>query len=473
MKKIYFIGIKGVGMTPLAIIAKEAGCKVGGSDTEEKFITDKGLTENGITPDVGFFEKNIENFFADCPDEGLVIYSAAHKGRENPQVKHAVARGVKTLTQGEAIGMIMDGSLFGEARVGISVAGAHGKTTTSALTAFLLTKLREDPGYLIGSSEIYPLGTPGHFGRGKYFVAEADEYIGDKLTSPDPKFLSHTPKYVVVTNVDFDHPDVFKDIQEIKNAFVKLLKNIPTDGLAVINLDDQNSVEVAAEAGCKYITFGTTKDADYRYSNIKESHTGQTFEIEAKEQTHNCATSLSGSHNIANAAAALALLDALGFPIEKVSKFLPEFLGTKRRSEELGKSGDGAIIVDDYAHHPKEIATTLAGLKQKYHKKILVIFQPHTYSRTDALMTDFALAFNDADEVIILPIFASAREGRDTLNVEERFRDTMTQKVKNTSFLPSLESVVEYLTDKKLGNNYIIVTMGAGDVYKIAEKIKT
>lgn len=472
MKKIYFIGIKGVGMTPLAIIAKEAGCAVGGSDTGEKFITDKSLSNNGITSDIGFSEENIKKFFADSRDDGFVIYSASHSGGENFQVKWAEENGIKTLTQGEAIGMIMDGSLFGEKRIGISVAGTHGKTTTSALTAFLLTRLGKDPGYFIGSSEIYPLGEPGHFGQGKFFVAEADEYIGDKITSPDPKFLAHTPKYVLVTNVDFDHPDVFKDIQEIKIAFIKLLKKIPDGGFAVLNLDDKNSVEVAFDAGCRYITFGMTDEADYTYSNIKETSIGQTFDIEVKGQIHSCKISLSGNHNVSNAVSALAMLDGLNFPIERVSKFLPEFIGTKRRNETIGKTKEGAIIIDDYAHHPREITTTLTGLKNKYNKKIVVVFQPHTYSRTDVLLSDFVDSFKNADEVIILPVFASAREALDTTNVEERMKYEITKKVKNITFLPSLESVVEYLSEKKFGNNYIIVTMGAGDVYKIAEKIK-
>ena len=473
MKKVYMIGIKGVGMTPLAIIAKQAGFDVKGSDVDEKFTTDKSLDENGIRSDIGFSKDYLEEFFKDTDTKNsYVIYSASHEGANNPQVKYAQEKNIPTIPQGEAIGKIMDGSLFGKKRIGISVAGTHGKTTTSALIAFLLTKLGADPGYLIGSSEIFPLGEPGYFGEGKYFVAEADEYIGDKVSSPEPKFLAHNPTYVLVTNIDFDHPDVFQDIKDVKIAFKKLLSNIPPSGLAVINIDDTNSLEVVADANCKYITYGKSKEADYVYSNITESVSGQKFTLSVKDKTYTCEISLSGVHNVANATSAIALLSVIGFEVDKILKILPQFKGTKRRNEVIGESKDGALIIDDYAHHPREITTTLKGLKNKYNKKIVVIFQPHTYSRTEALLDDFANSFSDADEVILLPIFASAREKDHNTNTEEKIRLEIKDKVKNTTVLSSLESVVEYLDQKKFDSNYIMVTMGAGDVYKIAEELK-
>ena len=472
MKKIYFVGIKGVGMTPLALIAKQSGAIVAGSDTDEKFITDKSLKQNDIPVSLGFKAENIQTFFQNTPKEdSLLIYSAAHNGSQNIEVQQAKKENITTITQGEAVGWAMDGKMLGKNQEGISVAGTHGKTTTSALLAYLLTTLNTDPSYLIGSSEIYPLGDSGHFGHGKYFVAEADEYVADMIEKRTSKFLSHFPKYIILTNIDFDHPDVFENIHDIKKAFLDFLANLPEDGIAIINIDDKNTLEIMPQINQRYITFGKHTNADYQIIDFKEGSFGASFTLRQGNKEYKCQLSLSGIHNAENAAAALACIDTLGLSLEKAIKNLKNFKGTKRRSEELGTTPQGAIVIDDYAHHPKEIQTTLHALKEKYGKKVVAVFQPHTFSRTNALMSEFSTAFSDADTLVLLPIFKSAREDEDKKGTEEKYVAEMQSKNNDVIFLPNHDAVLKYLAEKEFNKNYIIVTVGAGDVYRIAEKL--
>ena len=237
-KKIYFIGIKGVGMAGLAIMAKQAGFIVEGSDVKEEFITDKILKDEGIHIRIGFKKENPEDFYGLNPADSLFIATGAHDGFENPEAVWARSQNIKIISHGEAVGLFMSGKLFDRSDIeGISVSGTHGKTTISGMLSFLLQKLGADPSYTVGTSEITPLGAAGHYGSGKYFVAEADEYMAGKL-DPTPKFLYQKPRYLIINNIDFDHPDFYRDIDAVKHAFEEFVSNLEEGATLIVNGDD-------------------------------------------------------------------------------------------------------------------------------------------------------------------------------------------------------------------------------------------
>lgn len=474
-KKIYFVGIKGVGMTSLAIIAKQAGFEVAGSDVEEEFITDEVLKKERITPLLGFNSSNIEGFFKNSePNEVLVIATAAHGGFDNPEAKFATHKNIKLLTHGQAVGYYMEGQLFGRSDIeGISIAGAHGKTTTSAMVATFLSKLGFDPSYTIGTSEIFPLGAAGHYGKGKYFVAEADEYSSELKYDRKPKFLYQYPKIVIINNVDFDHPDFYKNIQDVEKSFEEFIKNVKASGLIIINEKNEKLARICQESGCGLVTFGEKESSDYYISSYRQSGFTSYFKVFGKVGfIGSFKLKLPGIHNARNAIGAISMLLELGIPVEKIKKTLPTFLGTKRRIQKIGEIKNGSIIIDDYAHHPKEINATLNSVKLAYpKKKIVCVFQAHTFSRTKALISEFVKSFKIADMVIIIPTYASLRDVVSDYPDDE-FVHELSLNHPNVKFLKETNSVVKYILEYCSSDDFVVLTMGAGDVYKIAYTLK-
>ncbi len=489
IKKIYFVGIKGVGMASLAIIAKEAGMEVRGSDLDEEFITDVEL--EGITVDIGFEKSFLDEFLGSTPNEEmLVIATAAHGGFENLQVVYARELGIKVLSHGQAVGIFMDGEIFDREFIGISVAGAHGKTTSSAMAAVAFTKLNRDPTYTIGTSEVFPIGFGGHYGKGDYFIAEADEYFSELKTDRKPKFLYQNPVYLIINNIDFDHPDVYKNFDEIKYAYKQFAN---TDSIKTVFVsNDEKLAEIIPEIKKEIIFFGESEQCDYKLVDFQEVGLGSKFIVERREKGSTWIStsdfeakrgstspfaigefelSVPGKHNALNALGVIALLCEIGVHPDDMISAIKEFQGTKRRLEKIGEGKDSLIIYDDYAHHPLEIKTSIAALKLAYpDKKLIVIFQAHTYSRTQSLMKEFGSAFEMADQIILLPIFPSARE---TVTEEEKntIESDLISRIPGVVFLETFESVVKYV-DTNIDSGSIVVTMGAGDVYKVAKRLK-
>lgn len=464
-KSIHFVGIKGVGMTPLALIAKEAGIAVTGSDVPETFITDLPLSRAGIVPLEGFAPEHVGNV-------DLVITTNAHQGFSNPEVKEARARGIPVLTKGEAVGAFMEGSILGTHYTGISVAGTHGKTTTAAMLATILTSCGKDPGYLIGTSEIPSLaGMPGHFGRGKHFVAEADEYVTEPNHDRTPQFIYQHPEIAIITNIDHDHPDIYPTLADVEKAFLQFAHQIEK-GVVIICGDDATAKEFLKRYTGNVITYGFSPVNDYVITNYQAVHGRIHFTVQGKEIDLGAfMLSVPGEHNALNSLAACLAAREAGISFEESKKALLSFQGTKRRLEYKGILTNGALLYDDYAHHPTEITSSLHALKRMYPTKQLVcIFQPHTYSRTKELFEEFSGAFTDADELIMLPIFASAREQVDETVTSELLAEAIKKKGKNTQIQKNRSDVVEYIR-KKEGNTLLFVTMGAGDVYKIADEL--
>src|SRR5260221_795503 len=466
-KHIHFVGIKGVGMTPLAIIAREAGFHVTGCDTQDVYITDELLAKAGIKIENGFNTSHIDGV-------DMVVTTGAHEGYSNPEVQKAKEMKIPVYTQGEAVGLFMKGEIFEKKEIqGISVTGCHGKTTTTGMLATILQEVGFDPSFLIGTGLVPSLGTSGHFGHGTYFIAEADEYANEPQFDKSAKFLSQHPKIAIITNIEFDHPDIYQTIDNVRKAYATFAQQVATDGgLLIVNGDDPQINTLLETYTGEVITFGENKDNDY----ILSSKHPQKFVLRVAQEDWESEFSLAvfGLHNIKNATAAIIVARELGIGEKDIQKGLNAFVGTKRRLEYQGMLGNGALVYDDYAHHPTEIRATLKSIREKYPERhILCVFQPHTFSRTKLLFEDFIDSFENADKVILVDIFPSAREPQDTSITSKMLSDALIGKGKVVFYISNPEDVVQYVNQNKeqFGQNTVIITMGAGDIYQIAKEL--
>lgn len=468
VKSIHFVGIKGVGMAPLAIIAKQAGIKVSGCDIDEKFITDVSLKKAGIEPLKGFSKDHINK------GTDLVITTGAHGGFENEEVKATKEVGIEVMTQGQAVGVFMQGDLLGRSYKGISVAGSHGKTTTTAMIATILKEADLDPSFIIGTSDIFSLPSPGHFGKGKYFIAEADEYATEPSLDKTAKFLWQHPKILLFTNIDFDHPDIYPTIDHVYDVFLKFAKKLPSDGILIANGDDRQIQRLIKEYEGKVILYGMSPINNFVIKKVSISQDQMFFWVDAfGTSLGEFSLSIAGEHNAINALGAIVVALEAGVPLEKIKRALSNFKGSKRRSEYIGQLASGAYLFDDYAHHPTEIKKTLLSFRQRFPKyKLVCIFQPHTYSRTKHLFDDFISSFNQCDQVILTNIYSSSREQPDNTVSAKQIVEKMNTFRKSSLFMPTLLDVIEYINKNGFDKDTVIVTMGAGDIYKIAQSLK-
>ncbi len=452
MKRIHFVGIKGVAMAALAVWYKEAGYIVTGSDVKEEFPTDEVLAKTKTKIIHDFDPRNLGGKVK--PD--LVIYTGAHGGRDNPEVGQAIALGIPVLPHGQALGLIM------EHKKQISVAGSHGKTTTTAMIATILAHAGYDPSWAVGCGEIRGLGHPGHYGRGDIFVAEADEYVTDPNYDRTPRFLWHRPDILVVTNIDYDHPDVYASLTDVQKAFIRLQGQQKDVKLTIANADDPASKVLKRD---NIISYGLSAAAEFQVTHIRFGDERTFFTlVQNGMRLFDFTLKVPGKHNALNAAAAAIACRQLGLSWEQIAKGLLKFGGTKRRFELVSKIGDVRVI-DDYAHHPKEIMATLAAAREWYPgRRIIAVFQPHTYSRTKALMSEFSQAFTSAYEVILTDIYSSARE-TDTLGISGKTLVEETAKHHpNVYFAPGYEAVQKLLA-AHMHPKDIIIFMGAGSIY--------
>lgn len=452
VKHIHFVGVKGVGMAGLAIIAVEMGKTVTGSDVEEEFITQKALEEKKI--------KIFHNFATDhiTKNIDLVVTTGAHQGYDNPEVLKARELGVQVISHAEALGQFMQLK-----KNRIAVSGTHGKTSTTAMVAHILSRAGYDPAYLAGTGSINSLGLPAHWGKGDYFVAEADEYVTEPVHDMTPRFLWQKPTILVITNIEYDHPDVFPDIDAVRNAFILLAKKVPDNGVIIASIDSPEVERTLQGIDKRLIWYGFSPRAEYRIIDSKIIH----------NQREVCTLKLgvSGKHNMSNAVSALLAATETGVSWQNAASYLADYTGAGRRFEFVGKIGETELY-DDYAHHPTEIRATLQMVKEIYHTyPVICVFQPHTYSRTKALFAEFAASFNKADEVILTDIFASAREKPNPEVTAEKLSEATKMHHSRAVYCSTLDGVVEYLRPN-LGAKQIIITLGAGDVYKIHEKLR-
>jgi len=452
-------------MAPLAVIAKQAGFSVTGSDIAEIFITQHELERVGILPLVGFSPIRVE-------DADLVITTGAHGGFDNVEVKEAKRKKIPVVTQGEAVGVFMRGDVFKKKLHGISVAGCHGKTTTTAMVATIFQSADFDPSFIIGTGDIPSLGSSGGYGKGDYFIAEADEYATEPVYDKTPKFLWQYPKFLIITNIEYDHPDLYKSMKDVVDAYKKLAEHVEKNGVLIANGDDFYTKELLKSYKGKKVLFGMGAENDYIVKEISVGNGKTSFTVAFQGREETFTIGVLGEHNAINATSAIVVSILAGIPLEDIKRGLKKFTGTKRRLEKKGKLPGEAILYDDYAHHPTEIAKTLQAVRAMYpSKKIVCIFQPHTYSRTKLLFDEFICSFKIADEVILTDIFASAREANDPSISSFLLSEGVKRFNAQVEYLPTLSDVVKYIKAKNYNQDYVILTMGAGDVYQIAEKI--
>ena len=451
--RLYFVGIKGVGMTALACCGQDVGLKISGSDLAERFVTDEILAERKIPYEVGFDASHI---VANNPD--MIITTGAHGGLNNPEVIAARERHLPIMTHAEALGNFMDG------KEGISVCGVGGKTTTASMIAHILSYAKYKPSFAIGSGKIKSLGLSGKYSTGKYFIAEGDEFANSAEIDNRPRFFFQNPKIVVVTNIEYDHPDIYKNFNQTKAAFKGFFQKIPDDGILIACLDNQNTKEVVKEIKNKQ-TYGLSPLADWHIDDIYYGYNQTIFNLTYKELTFpQIKIKVPGKFNVLNAVAAFAVAFFCEVKPEIIKKALSEFSGVKRRFEFIGEK-QGIKLYDDYAHHPQEIKATLTAAKEWFpQNRLIVVFQPHTYSRTKALFGEFARSFSSANIVVISDIYASARE-KETLGVSSKKLSEETSKFNaNTVYQKGEKEVVNYLKKTAVKGD-IIITMGAGDIF--------
>ncbi len=453
--RLHFIGIKGMGMSGLAIMAKQMGYAVTGSDSAEEFPTDEVLRQSNITV--------LNNFTAaNLTDKPRIVLSAAY-GLGNPEVKEAHRLRLEVKTFSEILGELM--AHF----EGIGVAGIHGKTTTTAILAFILQEAGFAPSYMIGAPYIPGLPANGHIGQGKYFIVEADEYKKSE-ESNEPKFLDFPLKHVIVTSIELDHPDMYQTAEEVYQAFYRLSVKIPRAGTIIACIDwplVRRLVNRRVDRHC--LTYGLDSSAQFKVIDIIEAEIMSFSILYEEKKIGPFTTKLAGVHNALNATAAIITARHLGVTESVISRALQKFVSPMRRFQVLGEY-NGAVVIDDYAHHPTAVRAVIDAAKKRYPtKNIIVVFQPHTYSRTGKLLNEFADSLVGADKVILLDIFASAREKSGYVTIEDLIKVLKPLKP-DLEYRPTTLEVAKLLSGFIDGNDLVLL-LGAGDVYKIYQQL--
>ncbi len=448
LQRVHFVGMGGIGTSGVARILLSAGKEVSGSDAEEGLLL-KELQALGARIFTGHRPENL-------PEGTEAVVASSAVPDDNPEISEARRRGTPVVTYSEALGSLM------EKRFGIAIAGTHGKTTTSALIAWILKQAGKEPGFVIGG-EIPLLGGNSGTGKGKYLVAEACEYRRN--------FLSLRPRVAVVTNIEEDHLDYYRDLADIESAFLAFLDLLPDNGFAVLCRESRSLTEAAGRLDKNFFTYGV-KDADYQAQEIKFEKDGSRFKVFfGGENLAPVFIQLSGRHNVLNSTAAFAVCHLLGLEPKTIAAGLGSFTGVRRRLEFKGRYR-GAVVLDDYAHHPSEIMATLAAVRQRYPKgRIFAVFQPHQYSRTRFFLKDFARSFVLADEVIVPEIFfvRDSEESRRSVSSRDLVKE-LSGEGKKASFLPLFEEVVSYLKEN-VREGDVVLTIGAGPVYQVADSL--
>lgn len=445
---VHFIGIGGISMSGLAEILLEEGFHISGSDAKESALTD-ALEKKGARIYYGQRASNI----SDSTD--VVVYTAAIHP-DNPEFARAKELGIPMLTRAELLGQIMRNY-----DTPIAVAGTHGKTTTTSMLSHILLKGGCDPTISVGG--ILPaIGGNIRVGQSETFLTEACEYTNS--------FLSFFPKISIILNMDADHLDFFKDIDDIRRSFRRFAELLPADGTLIINADTPEYQSITEGLSCQVITYGLENNADYTASDITYDEFGHaSFNVRYKgSDLGRCSLKVPGSHNVSNALSAVAAGRLLNLSWEVIAEGLLSFTGTDRRFQYKGTVG-GVTIIDDYAHHPTEIEATLKAAANYPHRKVWCVFQPHTYTRTKALLPEFAQALTLADHVVLADIYA-ARE-TDTLGISsEDLADRIRELGTPCEYFPTFDEIENFLL-KNCTQGDLLITMGAGDVVNIGEQL--
>jgi UDP-N-acetylmuramate--alanine ligase len=455
MTHVHFIGIGGSGLSAIARLLKESGYTVTGSDQAlSTFASD--LRAAGVVIYVGHDPRNIQG--ADW-----VVRSSAVLD-DNQEVKAALLAGIPVYKRADILGKMM------ENKIGIAVAGTHGKTTTTALVAFALTEMGRDPSFIVGGV-MNNYGVNARAGKGNLFIIEADEY--------DRMFLGLKPQIEVITNLEHDHPDCYPTYDEMVSAFESFVALLPPNGTLIACIEDAGAASLigkARHAGHRVVAYGlqdqiTVNAPDWLEGRKLKANQRGGFDFEAvsnlsEVETTRVSLQIPGEHNVRNALAALAVIAVLGLSTTEAGNALAKYTGTRRRFEVKGEK-KGITVIDDYAHHPSEIRATLAAAKARYPKRrIWALWQPHTYSRTLTLRQEFIGAFGDADEVIVTEIYA-AREPKQDFSSAGLVNSMMHPSAR---FIGSLDEATSYLLTH-LKRNDVLLVLSAGDADRVSVNV--
>ena len=446
IQHIHFVGIGGIGMSGIAEVLLNLGYHISGSDVKETEVT-RRLQALGCEIFYGHRKENMRE--ADV----VVISSAIRQG--NPEIEVAEQRLIPVIPRAEMLAELM------RMKIGIAIAGTHGKTTTTSLIATVLAAGGLDPTVVIGG-RLNSIGSNARLGQGDFLVAEADE--------SDGSFLKLMPTIAVVTNIDPEHLDYYHGIEEIKEAFLSFLNKIPFYGLAVLCLDHPNIQSLIPRLKKRFTTYGLTTQADFQAKEIVFEGLSATFDaLHHQKEIGRLKLQMPGLHNVYNALATLATAFELDIPFEVVQETLRDFSGIQRRFQIKGEK-NGILIVDDYGHHPVEIVATLRAARTGWGRRIVAVFQPHRYTRTQALFQDFMTAFNDANVLILTDIYPAGEDRIEGVEAKALYEGIRDYGHKDVTYIADKKEIVNHLL-RIITPGDVVITMGAGDIWQVSEEL--
>ena len=450
-KKIHFVGIGGIGMSGIAELLLNLGYKISGSDLQQSDITHR-LESLGGTIHIGHDAAWIKG--ADV----VVISSAI--AADNPEVQSAENSQIPVIPRAEMLAELMRLNKFG-----IAIAGSHGKTTTTSMVAWVLAQAGLDPTIVIGGKVDSLGGSNAKLGEGDFLVAEADE--------SDGSFLKLAPVLEVVTNIDLEHLDFYNSIEEIKAVFLKFIDKIPFYGAAILCLDDTHVASILPEIKKRILTYGLTSQANVYARRISTNGLNCRFEVcKENEVLGEITISLAGVHNVYNALASVTVGLELDIPFNAIAAALQNFSGVQRRLQIKGERRD-ITVVDDYGHHPTEIRATLSALRDAWpERRLVVLFQPHRYSRTFALAEDFHTAFHEANIVLLTEIYGASETPIPGVTAEALVNGIKRHGHRHAHFEPSFDKLLDRTMDI-LAPGDVVLTLGAGNIWQVGEKLLT
>jgi UDP-N-acetylmuramate--alanine ligase len=447
IQKLHFIGIGGAGMSGIAEVLHQNGFVISGSDMSDSSVVQM-LRELGIRIFIGHDAAHVEG----CD---LVVYSSAVHAT-NPEMVEASRRKIPVIRRAEMLGELM------RLKYTLAIAGTHGKTTTTSMVGQVFEMAGKDPTVIVGGI-VKGRGTGAKIGKGEYLIAESDEF--------DRSFLEMMPTQAIITNIDADHLDCYKDLGEIKDAFVQFANKVPFYGQVIACVDDPGVQDVLSRLRKPVVTYGFNRQADYRVQSLRFENGFPTFEIIARGKSlGNFSLKVPGRHNILNATATVALALEENVELATIKAALSSFGGVKRRFEYMGE-GRGVLVYDDYAHHPTEVRATLQGIREAYpDKRVVVVFQPHLYSRTQDHYESFGAEFLNCDSLIVLEIYGSREKPIPGVTGSLVSGAADRRGHKDVRLVPTKEEALALLkTELRSGD--LVVFMGAGDVWKIGQPL--
>jgi UDP-N-acetylmuramate--alanine ligase len=440
-KRVHFVGIGGIGMSGIAEILLNLGYRISGSDLKASPVTER-LAALGARVYEGHAAGQIDDA------DAVVVSSAVDEA--NPEVSEARRRHIPVIPRGEMLAELM------RLKYGIAIAGSHGKTTTTSMTAAVLSHAGLDPTVIVGG-RVAGMGSNARLGRSDFLVAEADE--------SDRSFLKLAPILAVITNIDREHLDCYHSLADIQDAFVEFANKVPFYGAAILCLDDENNRAVLPRLRRRTLTYGTTPEADLSAAMIECGHFQSAFELVYRGRAlGRFELRVAGRHNVWNAMAAVLVALELEAPLETIREGLASFSGVDRRFQVRGREA-GVTVIDDYGHHPTEIRATLAAARRCAFRRLHVLFQPHRYTRTYHLLEEFAACFGDADRLYVLDIYAAGEkpmEGVHALRLVER--------IGAAQYCPSVEAALESL-EANVEEGDAVITLGAGNVWQAGDRL--